>query len=78
MSDGGSREEELMDERRRRDEFFDAFDAFDAKSKAAGMREYLLTDDQGDSYSYEASDLPMALVVHQQLYGTNIQKAEEI
>jgi hypothetical protein len=42
------------------------------------MREYMLTDDQGDEHSYQASDMRMALVVHDQIVGTNVQKAEEI
>jgi len=42
------------------------------------MSEYMLTDDQGDEYSYAASDMRMALVVHQQIQGTNVQKAEQI
>ena len=40
------------------------------------MSEYMLTDDQGDEYSYEASDMRMALTVHQQIVGTNVVKAE--
>lgn len=42
------------------------------------MKEYMLTDDQGNDYSYQATDMRMALVVHQQIRGTEIQKAELI
>lgn len=45
---------------------------------AGYMNEYMLTDDQGDEYSYAASDLATALAVHHQIHGTNIQKAEQI
>lgn len=42
------------------------------------MHEYMLTDDQGDDYSYKASDMRMALTVHHQIVGTDVQKAELI
>jgi hypothetical protein len=42
------------------------------------MNEYMLTDDQGGEFTYAASDMRMALVVHEQLHGTNVQKAEQI
>jgi hypothetical protein len=42
------------------------------------MNEYMLTDDQGNEYSYASSDMRMALVVHHQVVGTDVQKAEQI
>lgn len=34
------------------------------------MHEYLLTDDQGSEHTYAATDMRIALVVHEQLHGT--------
>jgi hypothetical protein len=42
------------------------------------MHEYMLTDDQGDEYSYQATDMRMAITVHEQLVGSDVQKAEQI
>jgi hypothetical protein len=42
------------------------------------MNEYMLTDDQGDEHSYQASDMRMALTVHHQIVGTDVVKAESI
>lgn len=42
------------------------------------MHEYMLTDDQGGEYSYQASDMRMAITVHEQFVGSNVQKAEQI
>lgn len=42
------------------------------------MHEYMLTDRQGDEYTYEASDMRMALVVHHQIVGTEVLRAEII
>lgn len=42
------------------------------------MNEYVLTDDQGDEFTYNATDMRMALVVHEQLHGTVVQKAEQV
>lgn len=42
------------------------------------MHEYLLTDDQGNQYTYAATDMQMALVVHERLYGTTPHKLELI
>lgn len=42
------------------------------------MSEYMLTDGQGDEYSYQASDMRMAITVHEQIVGTTVVRARLI
>jgi hypothetical protein len=38
------------------------------------MHDFEVKDEKGNEYTYQASDMRMALVVHHQLYGTEAVK----
>lgn len=40
------------------------------------MNRYKVTDAAGTKYTYEATDMRMALVVHHQCWGTEVVKAK--